>query len=224
MKNAAAMQDNVQTLLDRARIYSFLSALFSDPSTGRFRQVKNADLQATLLDACSRLASRYDGKQAGQAADRLMDALESANLSQVQEEFIRIFGHTLSKEIAPYEMEYLKNQEVFAITQGLADISGFYAAFGLHVDAAERVDHIAIQAEFLACLILKEAIAIENHLGEEQVDVCRKAQQDFLREHFLWWAARFASGLSEHVSASFYRCAGNFLLEFLKTEHHDTAG
>ena len=214
------MQDAVRILLDRARIYSFLSALLSDPSTGRFQQAKNTGLQATFLDACSRLPALHNGKQAEEAARRLIDALESADSRQVQEEFTSIFGHTLSKEIALYEMEYLKNQEVFAITQGLADINGFYAAFGLHVDAAERADHIAIEAEFLACLVLKEAVAIENQLGEEQVDVCRKAQQDFLREHFLWWAARFASGLIEHTSASFYRRAGNYLLEFLKTEHH----
>lgn len=151
----------------------------------------------------------------------MVQALKDLSVREIQEESVRIFGHTLSKEIAPYEMEYLKNQEVFAMTQGLADINGFYAAFGLQVGAGERADHIAIEAEFLSFVALKEALAIENNLGEESIEVCRKAQRDFLREHFLWWAAGFAERLAAVPSASFYRYAGEFLLEFLKFEHSE---
>jgi TorA maturation chaperone TorD len=215
------MTETLQTLLDRACVYSFLSAVFSDPSSKEFSRVGNAELQTTLLEACIRLEASRKGRFATGAAEKLVEAIKNMNPHQVHEEFIRIFGHTLSKEIAPYELEYLKNQEVFAVTQSLADINGFYAAFGLHVDAAERADHIAIEAEFLSHVILKEAVAIENNLGEESIEVCRKAQHDFMREHFLWWAAGFAAGLAAHPSASFYRCAGEFLLDFLKSEHRD---
>lgn len=213
------MTEIVQVLLDRARVYSFLSAVFSDPSTEKFSRVWDPEMQSTLLEVCRRLEESRKGRIATRAAEKLTEAIGDTAPHEVNEEFIRIFGHTLSKEIAPYELEYLKNQEVFAVTQSLADINGFYAAFGLQVEAAERADHIAIESEFLSHVILKEAVAIENNLGEESIEVCRKAQHDFMREHFVWWAAGFAKGLIAHPSASFYLCAGGFLLEFLKTEH-----
>jgi TorA maturation chaperone TorD len=130
---------------------------------------------------------------------------------------VNVFGHTLSKQIAPYALEHLKNSDVFFRTQKLADLNGFYKAFGLEVESIERADHISTQAEFLSFLLLKQCLAEQDSLSEEK-EICEKAFYDFQRDHFLDWVEMFAKNLTVHIDSDFYLLAGKFLNEFLIIE------
>ena len=132
------------------------------------------------------------------------------NRETIQNENVSIFGHTLSKETAPYALEHLKSTDVFFRTQKLADLNGFYKAFGMEVESIERADHIATQTEFLSYLILKELVAIKKNL-EEEIEICQKAFIDFHQEHFFDWAKMFSENLIEKVEGEFYPAAGKFL-------------
>ncbi|MHC4090554.1 MAG: TorD/DmsD family molecular chaperone [Planctomycetota bacterium] len=81
--------------------------------------------------------------------------------SELQETFNRLFGHAVRGKCPPYELEYGRG-EILQQASALADISGFYAAFGMEVshDAADRPDHVSVECEFMSVLCAKQARAI----------------------------------------------------------------
>jgi len=103
------------------------------------------------------------------------------------------------------------------MTQTLADINGFYQAFGLQLDVHERADHISVEAEFLSYLLWKQALAVENE-QPENADICAGAYRAFQRDHFQSWAQDFARKLSSSSNSQFYRLASGFLLHLLNLE------
>jgi hypothetical protein len=52
------------------------------------------------------------------------------NRETIQNENVSIFGHTLSKQTAPYALEHLKSTDVFFRTQNWRILNGFYQALG----------------------------------------------------------------------------------------------
>lgn len=77
-------------------------------------------------------------------------------------------------------------------TAGLADVAGFYRAFGVE-PVSDRPDHLMAELEFLAFVNALEADATDDGRAEA-ADVCAQAARHFLRDHVgRWidgWAAR----------------------------------
>lgn len=199
-------------LAARSVAYSFVSALFSEPDSERFRSLTERKLKESIRLCCNHL-----DKDLGDCTEKIFDFLEK-DAAAIREERIRLFGHTLSKDASPYELEYAGNQEVFAVTQSLADINGFYRAFGLQVNAEERADHVAVESEFLSHLLLKEVLAHQK--GEtENIEVCEKAWRDFQNDHFYWWIPEFARRLAVQPCAPFFTLVSQFLQRLLALEN-----
>lgn len=104
----------------------------------------------------------------------------------------RLFGHNLSPDCPPYETQY-DDAGIFRRTQDLADLAGFYRAFGLDLAAGDRrTDHLPVELEFVAILCLKESLAVAKGRGED-ASVCRRARARFLGEHLGRWIGAFAA-------------------------------
>lgn len=114
---------------------------------------------------------------------------------EIQNEFRRVFGHNLSPDCPPYETQYAHGG-VFRKTQELADIAGFYRAFGLEAAAGDRrPDHLPVELEFVSLLLLKEALALRR--GErEKAAISRSARGKFLGDHLGRWLPSFAAAMS----------------------------
>jgi len=203
----------------RSTLYGAVSALFSDPKCEKFAMFMTPVIQGCVLDACFQLEEQDNRKKStlSRSFQKLMTKLDESKIEKIMNEFVDVFGHTLSKQIAPYALEHLKNSDVFFRTQKLADLNGFYKAFGMEVESIERADHISTQTEFLSFLLLKELLAVQNDLHDEK-EVCEKAFADFNNDHFLDWVEMFAENLATHVEDGFYPVAGRFLQEFLIKE------
>ncbi|MFQ5655354.1 MAG: molecular chaperone [Planctomycetota bacterium] len=82
----------------------------------------------------------------------------------------------------------------------LADIAGFYRAFGFEGPIREAPDHFANLCGFLAFLALKEGYAA--YLGEvEEAQVAREAERALLDTHLHPYLGRFAEQLAGRAPA-----------------------
>lgn len=136
-------------------------------------------------------------------------------LSELVARYVRLFGHSLRGRVCPYEVEYGKREPLLQ-AQELSDVSGFYRAFGLEAStsATERLDHVAVELEFVEVLSMKEAFALETH-QEEMFEVTRHALKRFLREHLGFFGIALGASLQEEDPGGFYGRIGWLLTGFL---------
>lgn len=99
----------------------------------------------------------------------------------------------------PYEGSY--ERDPFRQLRSLADVSGFYRAFGAEPSgpARERADHVGCELEFLAFLAARRLAA-----GERDAAVCREAEDAFLRDHLGRFLPLFARSLAAATGSPFY--------------------
>lgn len=123
-----------------------------------------------------------------------------------------VFGLVFSRHCPPYETEYCESKDVFCRSQQMADIGGFFRAFGLQPDSRtpERVDHAAMMIGFVAFLLGSLSLpcgGTASRAGEdlERQAVVRAALASFIRDHCAWWMPTFGRCLerrAQQVSAA----------------------
>jgi DMSO reductase family type II enzyme chaperone len=176
--------------LARSAIYELLSVGFLYPESG---YAANVEQRARRLVSAASVLGRTD---VSQALARLADAIPVDSDEWSIEEYTRIFGYIVSTDCPPYEAEY-DQAHVFQKSQAIADLRGFYEAFGVGPNplVKDRPDHISVELEFMHLLTLKEAHAIWHRHGWDKVQLCRKAQESFLANHLGGWAGAFLGRL-----------------------------
>ena len=219
MQTAEPLSESPAIDLARECLYRFLAAALGDPYAETWCAVLNPENQRLAREAADLLRAEAGGVSIvldrgelapdGLDLDPLLDELRRP-VDELRAEYDRVFGLVVSRECPPYETEYHPSSETFFRSQQLADIAGFYRAFGL--DPAkkrpERPDHIALELEFMAFLLMKKRIAQESVAGDpdatEHASVCDDAQRNFFRDHLAWWLPAFAMGLRRRAGHGLY--------------------
>jgi nitrate reductase assembly molybdenum cofactor insertion protein NarJ len=97
-----------------------------------------------------------------------------------ESDYIELFDRGVAEN--PLHEGGYSRHRVLGAADPLADVAGFYRAFGVAPTAGERLDHLAVELEFHAWLLLKE-----EHLEAEGVsagvEIVRDARRKFLAEH-----------------------------------------
>lgn len=156
-------------------------------------------LKGRAYALCARLVTA-GGEDWGQALTELRqvagqlgyrDAAEtiasSAPGAGLDAELARLF---IRGVVPPYETSYESARSApGGKTLALADIAGFYRAFGFQAHG-DRPDHLAPELEFVSLLCVKEAYA--RLTGEDEgAGVCAEARGKFIREHLAPWLPEF---------------------------------
>ncbi|MCB0116463.1 MAG: molecular chaperone TorD family protein [Caldilineaceae bacterium] len=138
--------------------------------------------------------------------------LPSMSLPQLQAAHRRAFGAAGS---LCYETEYGLPHE-FRQAQEMADICGFYRAFGFESggELHDRPDHVAVEMEFMHVLALKEAYALHDH-NLEHAEVAVDAQRKFLEDHLGNWISLFAQSLRLNAGDELYPALSHFIEAFV---------
>jgi|Deesub1362A_J573_1020465.scaffolds.fasta_scaffold00784_13 DMSO reductase family type II enzyme chaperone len=192
--------------LRRSQVYALLSTAFLYPQEN---WTEDLALLARLADE---LGVRAEAPQA------------ACDLETLQAEHRRTFGLTGS---LCYETEY-GAANAFAQGQWMADLAGFYRAFGFQLggQVRERPDHIAAELEFMHLLCLKACLAAQQGPAEH-LEVCLQAQRRFLAEHLARWVPMFARVLAaqpgEESSGALFRQLAAFTAAFV-TQDADRLG
>ncbi|GJQ25357.1 MAG: hypothetical protein HBSAPP02_03890 [Phycisphaerae bacterium] len=213
-----------------AKLARFLAAAFCSPRTAARIVRGGSGVRNELLAAAG---------NAGITADRIRRLFDgNASTDDAERAIDRVVGHTVRSECPPYELEY-RSAEVFQASQTLADVAGFYRAFGFEAagPVAERPDHAATQWEFIAVLCMKASLATR----EADRTGCIQALRSFLTDHAAAWmpaffarvqkvdeggflshAADLGDALLRRLSAHFDVPIGPAWLELRPTDEEDT--
>lgn len=133
----------------------------------------------------------------------------------IVEEHNRVFGLVTPRECPPYETEYHPCADAFFRSQQLADVAGFYRAFGLETadGRADRPDHVALELEFVAVLLMKKRLALQEETGDavERARLCDGAHREFFKAHLAWWVPTFTIGLRRKACGGLYEVLARVL-------------
>jgi nitrate reductase assembly molybdenum cofactor insertion protein NarJ len=177
---------SAKDLLSEAAQWHLLSLLLSRPTADRKREV-------------SRLSDEI-------ALPRLHDAARAWEAKAEEGAYLQLLGP--GGIVAAREVAYRPFADPGWM---LADIARYHEAFGFHPTAEEPVDHIAVLADFVAYLHLKEAYARE--CGEDpEVAITRGARKRFVEEHLVPVAARLAERL-DACGAGAWSAAAHLIAE-----------
>jgi TorA maturation chaperone TorD len=189
----------MENAIRRGQVYGFLAEAFVCP---RENWSEDVDLVARIV------------RELGWIGVPLQ--LETVPLLELQAAFRGAFGAAGS---LGYETEYGLPHE-YRQSQEMADIAGFYRAFGFEVGGPvrERADHVAVELEFMHILALKEAYALDSGVAEH-VAICREAQGKFLQDHLGRWIGLFAQSVAHNTAEdSSYAQMARFAAAFVQAD------
>lgn len=216
--------------LARECLYRFLSVCVDGPYIETWYQLENEENLRLAREAAAVIREEAEaaapvelspGERPPQELDLdpLVEAMRRP-LDELRAEFDRAFGLVVAKECPPYETEYHLSSETFFRSQELADIAGFYRAFGLEPGGfrPERPDHLALELEYMAFLLMKQRLAAAEPGRAERAEVCRLAQRQFLRDHLAWWVPAFSRGLERKAENGYLAALARVLAAFIPVE------
>jgi TorA maturation chaperone TorD len=210
----------IDTLLARAVVYRVLSLGFQAPTGDRLRDMGAADRFSTVRAALAVLEEDSAGGLV-LAGERL--AAGATDLDDVTKRFVHLFGHTARGLVTACETEY-GPENVFNQPQQLADLAGYYLAFGLEPAMASetRVDHIACELEFMDFLSRKQALWLANGSIEgadaETIEATEDAERGFLRDHLGRFGRAFAARVAAEDPHGYFGALGRLLRAFIDAE------
>lgn len=153
----------------------------------------DAELAETLLELGDELRD-HDG----------VGAMVVTDLRELQSTYIEIFDRGKGR-VSLYETEHGRMR---GLSKGndLADIAGFYRAFSLTLeDEAEHemLDHLAVELEFYATLLLKQHV-LDAAGDADGSEIVEDARRKFLADHL----GRFVQAIAEQAPVKNHRVYG----------------
>lgn len=215
---AILLPSAVDAALARAVVYRMLSIGFQAPTCERLDQIGARDGFRVVTAALELLLPAHEASAAARLA-----LLTLPDVEALSGRYWHLFGHTTRGPVCACETEYGPDNG-FHQPQQLADISGYYLAFGLRPRAAgeARSDHIACECEFMDFLSRKQARLLDREDadpgGAETLEVTGKAERSFLRDHLGRFGRAFAARVAAEDGDGYYGALGRLLLAFIDAE------
>ncbi|GMU38683.1 MAG: molecular chaperone TorD family protein [Phycisphaerae bacterium] len=202
-------------------LYALLSNAFTFPNAAWFETFRREScweaVRVRAADADAALAARVTGTERRLRRIR-SEKGDAGALSALQDDYARLFSHAVRGSCPPYELEYGR-RDILQQSPQLADIGGFYAAFGLSQEdsARERLDHVSVECDFLArlsCLEAEAAVADDA----ERAQVVADAHHAFLADHLGRWAPAFARQVDDADPDGFFGGVAKILAATIETD------
>jgi TorA maturation chaperone TorD len=165
-------------LLARSLVYRLCSQALAYPTPQVVTALRDDDVPVALAAA----DALPPGPRA--ALEVAAAAIAAADPGGLEGSYRALFSHVHSQDHPQYETDVTAT-EVWRQTTELADLAGFYLAFGVR-GHGERQDHVAVELEFLHAALYKAAWAIA-HGEDDRAAICLAAVDAFLTDHVLRW-------------------------------------
>jgi TorA maturation chaperone TorD len=181
----------IETAATRAAAYTLLAHCLAEPAASGAIALQEAAqaaapfLQGTALAGLARVAA----------------ASAPAELAR---EYAGVFGLGPSLDCPTFESGHFQGETMGQMAR-MADIAGFYRAFGVEAAGAGlRPDEVCVELEFMAFMCRKEIHALESK-GTPRAAQVRRAERLFLADHLGRWAPVLARSIVDRA------CPGSLL-------------
>jgi TorA maturation chaperone TorD len=201
---------DVEAILARAELYGVCAHAFDAPGNRGIEDIREDGAFVTyavdLLDL---------DEQAASTGREFADAATTTQPEDVTRNYSELF--TTRQQCKLDEAEY--DKAVFNRYQRMADVGGFYRAFGFEPsgDAHQRPDFIGLELEFMQLLLIKLAYAMEQG-WDDKVEACRDAEKEFMKEHLAWWVPAMCENLRGASTCAYFKQLSDFLEAFIASE------
>ncbi|MBF0134793.1 MAG: molecular chaperone TorD family protein [Magnetococcus sp. DMHC-1] len=198
------LEGRLQVLLTAAAFFRFLARGFAYPHPGHLAQILT-DIQSIPREPTPALtALQVVWSQVAEPA--------------LQEEHVRLF---LGKGLCSlHETSYGDARRIGGQPVELADIGGFYRAFGVEPSPTQPdlPDHLCTELEFYSLLLMKEGYAL-NEGWSEQAQIAADAGFKFLEHHLGRWIEPMVQNIRDNVGpVTPYGTLAELLLESIQME------
>ncbi len=201
MTDAQHTEFAIESAVRRGLSYSLLAHCLAYPDGDRVLAMHDAALAATPVLAGGVLAG-------------LVDLAASARQEDIEPQYAKLFSFSSSPDCPSFETAFFSPDPIQQ-TARMADIAGFYRAFGVDVGGTHlRPDEISVELEFMSYLCKKQVYAHE-HLGAPRVRQTVRAQRLFLREHLGQWGSALGQRIALRAERTFYRETGTALAAWI---------
>lgn len=202
----------------RSRLYNVLSLCFLYPDQTIVAEISGASFGNLLMSSIRALYGKYRLRREAERFARVLRGLRGGSSTDLEAEYNSLFAPASSQSTPIFETEY-GGGHIFAKTADLADIGGFYKAFGLRLssNSKERLDHIAVELEFMRVLTLKEAYA-QTKSWLDKATICVEAERKFLSDHLGKWAPSFLKLVKSSSRHPYYAALADLALKFVEEE------
>lgn len=147
---------------------------------------------------------------------RVADTLP-AGLADLQNLHTTLFS---SGGACPHQESDYVASHTFQKADVMADVAGFYRAFGFQVSSVTRElpDFLGTELEFLHVVGVKEVFA-RQHGHRAGASVCRRAQKTFLTDHLGVWIGVFRERVAHGGAGPFYVLLARLAEGFVRAQH-----
>lgn len=192
----------------RAAVYRLLALGFSYPEPSVLAKVRS--LAAELADS-----RRDSDSELREPLREVLQAVDGSEAAELGAGYNDLFARNVA--IAPYETAYLK--QGFAKPREMADIAGFYRAFGLESAGEHRElpDFVGSELEFMAIVLTRWA-NVAGQGFEEKARVCFEAQEQFLTDHLGRWFPTFCRDIIRQSGEGLYGALARLGQAFIRGE------
>jgi TorA maturation chaperone TorD len=223
----------VERALSRSKLYLLVSWSLLYPEDDEFLDyVQCGEFVEDGRAAIDALGVALDGIGGERAKQKLVllrkqfDQIEKVvasecvnwQLNDLQAEHRRVFSNVITLDCPPYETLF-GNDHVFAQSQVMGDIAGFYRAFGVELskDVHERLDHLSVEFEFMHFLAYKESYS-RCHDGADKTQIVLDAQKKFIKNHIGRWVPLFCRMLVKKADSGLYKHVAELMADWMDFE------
>ncbi|MGH6662460.1 MAG: TorD/DmsD family molecular chaperone [Rhodospirillales bacterium] len=205
-------RQNTEGVLARAALLHLIAQGFGYPAPGG---------AAAMRQAFARLDPARQGGAFGASLNASIMRAKKAWLevgdSGLEMEYMRLFHG--SGPVSLRETAYGDGRRPAGRPVEIADVNGFYLAFGVEPSNAnpDMPDHVSAEAEFLSLMLLKEAYAAARYRKREH-RLTRMATRKFVEDHLGRWVPALRGRLQEENATPPYRALGALLAAAVAAE------
>lgn len=178
------MECLINEICQRADNYKFLSDCYYLPDEGLMNKVADIARTDSYFAELSSLVPPL------------------TELEELKIDFAALFVGPYKLLAPPYGSVYLEDGKL--IGDSTVDVSNCYQREKLDIVTMDAPDHIAIELEFMYCLVTRQIEATRDE-NLQELQSCQSKQASFLQLHLGRWISVFADNVKNNAKTEFYR-------------------